>query len=71
VSDATQAHDQLPRLVELRRRLQEERTEASTPAVARALETADYYLLIALGYLGHDDYLFPEQERAFVPDEAL
>lgn len=56
---------QLERLVEVRESLRGELARAATPAVARALETADYYLLIALGYLGHVDHLFPEQEDAF------
>jgi hypothetical protein len=44
---------------------------AATPAVARALETADYYLLIGLSYLGHTEHLFPEQAVPFVAVDSL
>lgn len=54
--------DQLNRLLALRENLQAERDGAMSPAVARALEMADYYLFLALGYFGYSDRLFPEQE---------
>ena len=50
---------QRTRLVALRERLVAEQAGAVSPAVARALETADAYLFLALGYLGHTDELFP------------
>ena len=56
---------QLDRLISLRETLRAEHQNAATPAVARALETADYYLLIGLSYLGYVDHLFPEQTVAF------
>jgi hypothetical protein len=62
---------QLERLADLREQLRCELRSAATPAVARALETADYYLLIGLSYLGHSDYLFPEQVSPFVAAEVL
>lgn len=54
--------EQLDRLLILRDSLQAERAGAMSPAVARALEMADYYLFLALGYFGYSDRLFPEQE---------
>ena len=62
---ALAADPQLARLITLRESLREEQRTAATPAVARALETADYYLLIGLSYLGYVDHLFPEQVDAF------
>jgi hypothetical protein len=61
----TSLDPQLDRLVALRATLRAEQQRAATPAVARALETADYYLLIGLSYLGYVDHLFPEQALAF------
>jgi hypothetical protein len=65
-----QAVAQLERLGGLREQLRREMRDAATPAVARALETADYYLLIGLSYLGHTEYLFPEQGAPFATAEA-
>ncbi len=55
---------QRKRLLALRAQLLAEQVDASSPAVARALEMADAYLFLALGYTGHTDELFPgEQAR--------
>ncbi|QSE87426.1 hypothetical protein JWS13_01990 (plasmid) [Rhodococcus pseudokoreensis] len=54
--------DQLERLLEVRRALQRERATASSPAVGRALQMADYYLFLGLSYFGYSEKLFPEQE---------
>lgn len=51
--------DQRERLVALREGLLSEQAAAVSPAVGRALEMADAYLFLALGYLGHTDELFP------------
>lgn len=53
---------QLERLLALRSQLQGERAAASSPAVDRSLEMADYYLFLALTYFGYTDRLFPEQD---------
>lgn len=53
------ADAQRDRLVELRAHLARERDAALSPAVDRALEMADAYLFLALGYVGHTDELFP------------
>lgn len=53
---------QLDRLLELREAMLEERSTAASPAVARALQMADYYLFLGLGYLGYTERLFPEQD---------
>lgn len=53
---------QLQRLLELREAMEEERGTAASPAVARALQMADYYLFLGLGYLGYTERLFPEQD---------
>ncbi len=53
---------QLQRLLELREAMLEERSVAASPAVARALQMADYYLFLGLGYFGYTDRLFPEQD---------
>lgn len=53
---------QLQRLVELRDTLLRERAAAASPAVARALQMADYYLFLGLTYFGYSEKLFPEQE---------
>ncbi|MCW2722465.1 MAG: hypothetical protein QOG20_5897 [Pseudonocardiales bacterium] len=50
---------QRERIVALRDRLLAEQDGAASPAVARALEMADAYVFLALGYLGHTDELFP------------
>jgi len=50
---------QRERLVALRAGLLSEQAAAVSPAVGRALEMADAYLFLALGYLGHTDELFP------------
>lgn len=52
---------QLGRLLELRETLQRERDASESPAVARALQMADYYLFLGLTYFGYSDRLFPEQ----------
>jgi hypothetical protein len=59
------ADGQLTRLLDVREALRSEQQAATSPGVARALETADYYLFIAVSYLGYVDHLFPEQDRAF------
>jgi hypothetical protein len=51
------------RLAQLREQLLAEASAAPTPAVARALEMADIYLFLALGYLGHVDELMPFASR--------
>ena len=50
---------QRERIADLRERLLAEQSGAVSPAVARALEMADAYVFLALGYLGHTDELFP------------
>jgi hypothetical protein len=57
-SDASQ----LQRLLDLRESLLAEQGSAQSPAVARALQMADYYLFLGLTYFGYSDRLFPEQE---------
>jgi hypothetical protein len=52
----------MDRLIELRRRLHEEKSSAMSPAVARALEMADYQLFLGLTYFGFTERLFPEEE---------
>jgi hypothetical protein len=52
---------QLQRLLELRDTLLRERAEAASPAVARALQMADYYLFLGLTCFGYSEKLFPEQ----------
>lgn len=53
---------QLNRLLEIRGNLLAERSRAESPAVARALQMADYYLFLGLTYFGYSEKLFPEQE---------
>lgn len=53
---------QLQRLLELRETLVRERLAAASPAVARALQMADYYLFLGLTYFGYSEKLFPEHE---------
>jgi len=53
---------QLQRLLSLREMLLRERADAASPAVARALQMADYYLFLGLTYFGYSEKLFPEQE---------
>lgn len=53
---------QLQRLLELRDTLLRERDAAASPAVARALQMADYYLFLGLTYFGYSEKLFPEQK---------
>jgi hypothetical protein len=53
--------DQLQRLLELREVVLKEQAVADSPAIARALQMADYYLFLGLGYLGYTERLFPEQ----------
>lgn len=55
---------QRERLVALRAGLLSEQAAAVSPAVGRALEMADAYLFLALGYLGHTDELFPGESGA-------
>jgi len=54
--------EQLDRLLALRGQLLAERHTAMSPAVARALELADVYLFLALGYYGYSERLLPEQD---------
>lgn len=49
------------RLLDLRDQLLEEQAAAASPAIARALQMADYHLFLALTYFGYADKLFPEQ----------
>jgi hypothetical protein len=58
---ANRRPEQLQRLLDLRDQLLGEQTAAASPAVARALQMADYYLFVALTYFGYTDKLFPEQ----------
>ena len=53
--------EQLDRLLAVRTSLLAERDTAMSPAVARALELADVYLFLALGYYGYTERLLPEQ----------
>ena len=55
------------RLAALRAGLLSEQSEAVSPAVGRALEMADAYLFLALGYLGHTDELFPGESAPEAP----
>ena len=56
-----QTTQQRDRLVELRRLVREERANAVSPAVDRALEMAEMHLFLGLSYLGYTDQLFPEE----------
>ena len=58
---------QRERLVALRAGLLSEQAVAVSPAVGRALEMADAYLFLALGYLGHTDELFPGESAPGPP----
>ena len=60
------ARDQRERLLALRAQLLAEQADAASPAVARALEMADAYLFLALGYTGHTDELFPGERTGTV-----
>ncbi|MHA6794385.1 hypothetical protein ACVGVM_12890 [Pseudonocardia bannensis] len=62
-----EADAQRERLVALRRRLLAEQAGALSPAVARALEMADAYLFLALGYVGHTEELFPGEAPGAAP----
>lgn len=53
---------QLRRLLDIRQAMLQERADSASPAVARALQMADYYLFLGLTYFGYSDRLFPEQE---------
>lgn len=55
-------NEQLDRLLALREQLRAERPSATSPAVGRSLEMADYYLFLALTYFGYTERLFPEQD---------
>jgi len=52
---------QRDRLVQLRQRLREERANALSPAIERALEMVDMHLFLGLSYLGYTEQLFPEE----------
>ncbi|WP_163551694.1 hypothetical protein [Candidatus Frankia alpina] len=52
---------QRARLLALHALLAREREGALSPAIERALETAQMYLFLALGYVGHTDELFPDE----------
>ena len=54
--------DQLQRLLDLRETLLKEQADAESPAIARALQMADYYLFLGIGDLGYTERLFPEQD---------
>lgn len=62
VSPAATDTEQLQRLLELREILIQEQRSAQSPAVARSLEMADYYLFVGLTYCGYTEKLFPEQK---------
>ena len=51
----------LKSLVRIREALSRARSEAPSPGVGRALQMADYYLFLAMTYLGYIDKLFPEE----------
>lgn len=55
---------QRDRLLALRAQLARERARAISPAVDRALEMADTYLFLGLGYVGHVDEMFPGEHGA-------
>jgi len=50
-------------LLALRAELHRQRDAAPTPGIAHALRLADAYLFLALGYCGHNEQLFPEQDH--------
>ncbi|EIV91561.1 hypothetical protein [Frankia sp. QA3] len=52
---------QRARLLAVHAHLAREREAALSPAIERALETAQMYLFLALGYVGHTDALFPDE----------
>lgn len=54
------------RLLDIRDALSAERETAGSPALARALDLAETYLYLGLGYLGHCDDLFPEEGASAV-----
>jgi hypothetical protein len=58
---------QRERLGALRAGLLSEQSAAVSPAVGRALEMADAYLFLALGYLGHTEELFPGESAPEAP----
>jgi hypothetical protein len=62
ISDLEGVAVELDRVLELRAALSAERQATQSPAVARALQMADYYLFLSLGYLGYTERLFPEQD---------
>jgi hypothetical protein len=51
---------QRERLLALRAQLIQERERAISPAVSRALEMAETYLFLGLGYVGYTDELLPD-----------
>lgn len=51
----------LDELLETRRQLLACLSAAPSPAVERALETADGYVFLALTYLGYTEELYPEE----------
>lgn len=53
---------QLARLLDIRQAMLRERAASDSPAVARALQMADYYLFLGVTYFGYSEKLFPEQE---------
>lgn len=55
------------RIADARSRLLAEQAGAVSPAVARALEMADAYVFLALGYLGHTDELYPGERAGDAP----
>lgn len=61
---------QRQRLLDLRLRVRAERALRPTPAVDHALRLAEVYLQIGLGYCGHTDDLFPEEESPVLPEEV-
>ncbi|HVW45128.1 MAG TPA: hypothetical protein VHC18_27640 [Amycolatopsis sp.] len=53
---------QRERLLALRAQLVQERQRAISPAVGRALEMAEIYLFLGLGYVGYTDELLPASD---------
>ena len=53
---------QLQRLLDIREQLRQEKRQAMSPGVERALHVADVYLFLALGYYGYSTRLLPEQD---------
>lgn len=59
----TKSSGDLDELLETRRQLLVCLSKSPSPAVERALETADVYVFLALTYLGFTDELYPEERN--------